>query len=184
MKNKNGFTLIELLVVISIIGMLSTVVLVSLSSARSKARDTRRRQDIATMQKAVELYFNDNGNYLIAYSGSGSNGGAVGCGCGWLSYRDTGVYAVAISQKLNALGYLGSFALLDPFQKDINTVPIHRPYMYYPLDSNRHYVIMSKLENPTAQDTANINRVFSHPYTSGWTYPVSVEGMNYVVSSF
>lgn len=58
-----GFTLIELLVVIAIIGMLSSVVLASLSSARMKARDARRLQDAKQVQTALELYYNDNNTY-------------------------------------------------------------------------------------------------------------------------
>jgi type II secretion system protein G len=61
MKNSNkGFTLIELLVVIAIIGILSSVVLASLNSARQKARDARRIADIKQIQLALELYAGDN----------------------------------------------------------------------------------------------------------------------------
>lgn len=63
-KNKSlGFTLIELLVVISIIGLLSGVVLAALNSARSKARDAQRVQDIGELRKAIALYYNNNGTY-------------------------------------------------------------------------------------------------------------------------
>ena len=61
--NRRGFTLIELLTVIAIIGILASIVLVSLSSARSKARDARRVADIKTLQVALEEYFNDNLSY-------------------------------------------------------------------------------------------------------------------------
>ncbi len=60
LRNKErGFTLIELLVVIAIIGLLSSVVLSSLNSARTKSRDARRLSDIRQIQTALELYFDD-----------------------------------------------------------------------------------------------------------------------------
>ncbi|MFA6295349.1 MAG: type II secretion system protein [Candidatus Paceibacterota bacterium] len=59
-----GFTLIELLVVIAIIGLLSSVVLASLSSARAKARDNTRIQNLVQLRTALELYASsNNGNY-------------------------------------------------------------------------------------------------------------------------
>ncbi len=64
MKNHSrGFTLIELLVVIAIIGLLSSVVLASLNTARSKARDARRASDMNQIKIALELYRSTNGLY-------------------------------------------------------------------------------------------------------------------------
>jgi prepilin-type N-terminal cleavage/methylation domain-containing protein len=64
MKNKNknsGFTLIELLVVISVIGLMSAVIMVSLNSVRAKARDARRVQNVDAIATGVEIYFASNG---------------------------------------------------------------------------------------------------------------------------
>lgn len=61
--NKKGFTLIELLVVIAIIGILSSIVMVSLSSSRAKARDAKRVADIKSIQLALALYYTDYGMY-------------------------------------------------------------------------------------------------------------------------
>jgi type II secretion system protein G len=63
---KRGFTLIELLVVIAIIGILSSVVLASLNSARQKSRDAKRISDIKQLQLALELSFDDNSSYPAA----------------------------------------------------------------------------------------------------------------------
>ena len=62
-KYNKGFTLIELLVVIAIIGILSSVVLASLNSARKKSRDARRLMDMKQIQTALELYYDSNNRY-------------------------------------------------------------------------------------------------------------------------
>jgi prepilin-type N-terminal cleavage/methylation domain-containing protein len=61
--SQKGFTLIELLVVIAIIGLLASVVLLSLNSARAKSRDAKRVSDVRQLVSAMELYYNDNSDY-------------------------------------------------------------------------------------------------------------------------
>lgn len=62
-KLQKGFTLIELLVVIAIIGILSSVVLASLSSARTRGGDTAVRSELANMRSQAQLYFTTNGHF-------------------------------------------------------------------------------------------------------------------------
>lgn len=86
-KNK-AFTLIELLVVIAIIGILSSVVLAALSGARSSARDTTKIQKVDQIRTALEMYYNDNGNYPNGWSQGYAFSGATQyeAPCGYNSY--------------------------------------------------------------------------------------------------
>ena len=63
LKEAKGFTLVELLVVIAIIGILATLLVLQLGVARGKARDAKRIADINQIRSAVEIYFDDNGEY-------------------------------------------------------------------------------------------------------------------------
>lgn len=91
MKKKflpHGFTLIELLVVISIIGLLSSFAVVSLNSARTKARDALRQGDMAQIRTALYLYYDDNNryplcgaNWNITRADFGATPDATGAGC-------------------------------------------------------------------------------------------------------
>lgn len=60
MRRNKGFTLIELLVVIAIIGILSAVVLASLSTARSKGNDAAIQSNLNTIQTQAEIYSSTN----------------------------------------------------------------------------------------------------------------------------
>jgi prepilin-type N-terminal cleavage/methylation domain-containing protein len=94
-SNKKGFTLIELLVVIAIIGLLSTLAVVALNSARQKSRDSKRVADTKQVQTALELYFADNNGYppgssLVLGGASagclGGNGFQASGGCTGTTY--------------------------------------------------------------------------------------------------
>lgn len=81
MKNfKKGFTLIELLVVIAIIGILSSIVLASLSSARTKGEDAAIKANLANMRAQAELYYANNNGYgagVAASTGACDQAGTI-----------------------------------------------------------------------------------------------------------
>jgi prepilin-type N-terminal cleavage/methylation domain-containing protein len=86
-RDERGFTLIELLVVIAIIGILSAVVLASLSTARSKGQDAAVKSNLSTIQTQAEIYFSTTGN--------GSYGAAQTFQSGAYSLCNTGMFADA-----------------------------------------------------------------------------------------
>jgi len=126
-ENTKGFTLIELLVVIAIIGILATIVLASLNTARQRSRDAKRVGDLRNIQAALELYFDDNGFYPDG----------------------SGVTAVSFATDM---GILVSDGLLPGTPQD----PLDNTIYFYQYDANdtvagndaTRYVMAVGLENP------------------------------------
>ncbi len=71
-KNQNGFTLIELLTVIAIIGILSAVVLASLSASRNRGANASVKSNLSILRAQMEIYFDSSSG------GNGSSYGAIG----------------------------------------------------------------------------------------------------------
>lgn len=75
---KKGFTLVEILVAVTIVGILAAIGLGSFASSQMKARDSRRKSDLASIAKALEFYYNDRGEYPD--DDAAGTGAIKGCG--------------------------------------------------------------------------------------------------------
>ena len=128
LRYSKGFTLIELLVVVAIIGLLTVIVLVSLTNSKNKGADAAVKSNLATTRTSIEMFFLDNGStYLpagdtpnsgscpLVYNESGANmfsrnkdivnsiaeavkRGGNGSAC----YNSTNAWAVAVGLKSDA----------------------------------------------------------------------------------
>lgn len=58
-----AFTLVELLVTISVIGVLTTVLMINFVGSRERAKDSQKVQNLNSMKNALRLYYNDNQSY-------------------------------------------------------------------------------------------------------------------------
>lgn len=70
MKSKVGFTLIEMLVVIGIIAVLAGLIMPSLGTSQMKARDAKRKSDLKQIQKALEIFRQDQDPVAFPTDGS------------------------------------------------------------------------------------------------------------------
>ena len=114
-SNKNGFTLIELLVVVAIIGILATIVMASLSSARLKAKDAAVLSNAHSLRNEIELEY--DGTYTTMCSDGGgaydkfeqaitSQGGEITeCDSTAADYRVLVVLPSALAQNTTPTAY-------------------------------------------------------------------------------
>jgi len=117
-RRREAFTLIELLVVIAIIGLLSTLSVVALNTARARARDAKRVADVKEIQTALEMYYNDAGQYPAA----ATHGGPIAAG---------------------AVTYL-AVVPTPPTPLDYTTTPCNAQpdYTYAPNSNNNSYTVL------------------------------------------
>jgi len=144
-QTHRGFTLIELLVVISIIGLLSSIILASLSTARAKARDARRKTDVHQIVNALYLYRELKGDWMEAGSGCGRWGN----GYGWFnSSNGADNYPQSMAQCLVDAG-AASAIIIDPSGNKTSSFSSGNTYMKYTctIDGKKHTLIYAKLED-------------------------------------
>lgn len=149
-QSAKGFTLIELLVVIAIIGLLATLATIAYSGARHKGLDTRRKADLAQIGKALQLYYNANGNFIETGSGCGS----AGNGSGWFSLTYSGYDSIATC--LSDAGFL-SEGVIDPSGNAACSATDNRnAYMKYQCTQSGQRVVYvyAKLDTVAQSDTA------------------------------
>lgn len=147
MKIHVGFTLIELLVVIAIMGSLSALFLPNFMAARERARDSQRKSDLKQIQKAFELYRQDQSTPIFPATLPTSSA------C-W-------------SSGANCTGNI----YMNKFPGD----PIRSPNnYYYSVDNNNlTYTLCACLENIADADGISANCNASYTCTSGKSYVVN-----------
>ena len=135
-----GFTLVEMVVVLAIIGIVTSIVLMSMSTARSQSRDKKKISDVKSIQLALELYYLKNA--------TSSN-----------SYPDT-LAALAASPEGNGL---------PPEIDDNSTNTVYQYISYNPSNSDkcRSYHLGTILENSNAQFRTDADKFDSTDLSDG-----------------
>lgn len=127
--SNKGFSLVELLVVITIIAILSVAAYTAVGGQTIKAKNSRRMQDVSTIQQALEIYYAENG----AYPNSLSAGDAVNT-----NHRK--VDDTVLGKK-----YISNMPT-DPWSTSTKKV-----YYYYDvLTGNKQYQIAATIEGETS----------------------------------
>jgi prepilin-type N-terminal cleavage/methylation domain-containing protein len=125
-NTQRGFTLIELLVVIAIIGILASIILVSLASARLQAFNARRFSDLKQFQNAFELYYSDHNAYPISYPNWSTQ-------CAGWSGPGGDVLATALVPK---------YITAEPTDPQMNAASNQNCYLYKSDPTGSNYKIM------------------------------------------
>jgi type IV pilus assembly protein PilA len=72
MKKNKGFTLIELLVVIAIIGILATIVLLSIGGVQTSAKDAAIKANVTQIPAAAGVFYNSNSYSYTGFAADAS----------------------------------------------------------------------------------------------------------------
>lgn len=183
LKKSKGFTLIELLVVVAIIGVLATIVLSSLSEARARARDAKRKSDLAQIGNALQIWALDNGDMWRSIGDSSC--GYIGSpyphsayGGGWLTYSGGANFDDSVIECLFNSGYLGS-EIYDPLEipnVTTSSTPLNDSHKYVKYSCLEGTYLYAKLEGVPQSSTATDNTCSGSADTSlGMNYWIKID---------
>ena len=133
-----GFSLIEMLVVITIISILLASGTYSYTSSQKKGRDGRRKAELKSVQQALEIYYQQNGQY------PDQSAGAIKC----KTATDTTV--IAWGSSFSCTDSTGTVSYLDKLPKEIKGTTHGEYYYEYSTSGGTiiGYTIFAVLENP------------------------------------
>lgn len=170
-KQSSGFTIVELLIVVVVIGILAAITIVAYNGVQTRSRDSQRDTDLANIQKALELYYADNGTYP-------SGGGSTSINGSWSTTADSSWPNLANTVAPN---YVSAFPR-DPISKQtsVGAFPWNDAagydYSYVALSSpscglsgtRQGYLIVYKYESKTNVNTnaANCTATTVGPYSN------------------
>ncbi|MBI2020471.1 type II secretion system protein [Candidatus Daviesbacteria bacterium] len=167
MNSVRGFTLIELLVVITIIAIISSIGMVMYQQGQKGAKDTRRKQDLRSIQAALSIYYQKNDRYPCSdntNSGVGSsNGWQTSTSDSWIDDKGS-----SCSSQLTTTAFNTSYInLLPKDPQNTSGLPwaasSNYTYSYWsgtvtgsgcPSGVAQYYILAAKLENSQDPETS------------------------------
>lgn len=118
-----GFTIVELLIVIVVIGILAAITIVAYNGVQARGRDSVRKADLVSINRAIKLFYADNGNYPMT--------------SGWCTQISHPSYAAAF--KAEVAPYISKIPY-DPLYSATN-----QDYFYKNID-DQSYELYAELE--------------------------------------
>lgn len=183
---RNGFSLIEILITTAIISILVIVAVIIYSEVQKGVRDSRRKQDLRSIQAALEIYYQKNGRYPCTGSLSTS----------WLTSNDSNwITDSAVGGDCGGRNFDSSYIDILPKDPKNSDPPGNQPwvqnkfsYAYWAGDTRltvpscqliagQYYILMTKLEKDTDPE---ITRFKAYNYCDGTPGPTEVIGVDIV----
>jgi type II secretion system protein G len=163
-SKQKGFTIVELLIVIVVIGILAAITIVAFNGVQDRSRFAKAQSDISNLNKAVQMYYADNGKY------PSPTVGAPGCTNGWCGWDQ-------VTDDAFIPGLVPAYITKTPQMPTSNAS--NDTYLYHSTNGTE-YRLMRYKNNTMLNDIERLNNplIGSPSFTNtGWGY--KSEGVNW-----